>query len=258
MTDATTGFVTIERDGAVAVLTLDDPRRRNALSAAMITEIAAALDDLESDPEIQAVVITGAGSAFCAGAELATLERAAEGDFDLVRKVYGGFLRVLQSPLLIIGAINGPAVGAGFNLALACDVRIAGDSARFVPRFAELRIFPGGGHTWMLSRAVGHQQAVMALLLGQTWNAADAVRVGLAAEAVPTGEVVDRARALASGLNDLEPEYTRRLIETLRAVPDLAGHSEALELEAGHQEWSTRRAPFLDGLAKIKSSIAGR
>jgi enoyl-CoA hydratase len=251
-------LVTTEREGAVAVLTLDDPGRRNALSSEMVEEIGAALDDLESDPAIQAVVVTGAGATFCAGAELATLERAAAGDFGLIREVYGGFLRVLHSPLLTIGAVNGPAVGAGFNLALACDVRIAGESARFIPRFAELRILPGGGHTWMLSRAVGHQQAVMALLLGRTWNAGDALRIGLAVEVVAGGGVVDRARALAGGLNDLEPEYTRRLIGTLRSAPGLEGHSEALELEARHQEWSTRRPPFLDGLAQIKASIAGR
>jgi len=117
-----------------------------------------------------------AGTTFCAGAELATLEQAAEGDFSLIRGVYGGFLRILNSPLVTIGAINGAAVGAGFNLALACDVRVAAETARFVCRFAELRIFPGGGHGWLLSRAVGHQQATLALLLGQTWNADQAYR----------------------------------------------------------------------------------
>ena len=99
------------------------------------------------------VVLTGAGKAFCAGAELSVLRAAADGDFDSVRPVYEGFLRVLRSPLPTIAAVNGPAVGAGFNLALACDVRLAGRHAIFDTRFTQLRLHPGGGHTWLLARA---------------------------------------------------------------------------------------------------------
>jgi len=232
--------------------------RRNVLSAQMVRDVGDALDDLESDPAIRALVVTGSGSTFCAGAELATLEQAAVGDFGLIREVYGGFLRVLNSPLLTIGAINGPAVGAGFNLALACDVRIALDKARFICRFAELRIFPGGGHTWLLSRAVGHQMATMALLLGQTWDAQEARRIGLVADVVDEQRLLDTAAALAAGLGDMESEYVRRLVGSLREAPLLPDHGSALEMEAAHQEWSTRRPAFLRGLADIKASIGQR
>jgi len=251
-------LVTVGRRGPVGVLTLADPDRRNVLSAQMVRDVGDALDDLESDPAIRALVVTGSGSTFCAGAELATLEQAAVGDFGLIREVYGGFLRVLNSPLLTIGAINGPAVGAGFNLALACDVRIALDKARFICRFAELRIFPGGGHTWLLSRAVGHQMATMALLLGQTWDAQEARRIGLVADVVDEQRLLDTAAALAAGLGDMESEYVRRLVGSLREAPLLPDHGSALEMEAAHQEWSTRRPAFLRGLADIKASIGQR
>ena len=250
--------VTIDRNGPVAVLTLDDPDRRNVLSAAMVSEIALAMDDLEADPAIRALVVTGAGTTFCAGAELATLEQAADGDFGLIRGVYGGFLRILNSPLVTIGAINGAAVGAGFNLALACDVRVAAETARFVCRFAELRIFPGGGHGWLLSRAVGHQQAALALLLGQTWNADQAYRVGLVADVVDRAKVVDTATGLGAGLGDMEAEYVRRLVRWLRRAPLVTDHDGALEAEAVQQEWSTRRPAFLRGLADIKASVGQR
>lgn len=251
-------LVAVERRGPVGVLTLADPKRRNILSAPMVHEISRALDDLEGDAEIRALVVTGSGPAFCAGAELATLEQAADGDFGLIREVYGGFLRILHSPLPTIGAINGPAVGAGFNLALACDVRIAADEARFVCRFADLRIFPGGGHTWLLSRAVGHQMATMALLLGQTWTAEAAQSNGLVADVVRQHSLVDTAAALAAGLGDAEPEYVRRVIGVLRDAPLVPTHDMALAVEAAHQEWSTRRPAFLRGLADIKASIGQR
>ncbi|MFF0223281.1 enoyl-CoA hydratase-related protein [Streptomyces sp. NPDC004629] len=250
-------LVDVQRtSSAVAVLTLNDPDRRNILSSELVRDIATALDELEATPGVQALVVTGTGTAFCAGAELETLARAAEGDFGLIREVYSGFLRVLHSPLLTIAAVNGPAVGAGFNLALACDVRFAAESAQFICRFAELNIFPGGGHTWMLSRAVGHQAAVGGLLLGQTWNAADALRIGLVAEVVaPDEAVVDVAAAAASRLARLDPEYTRRLVRVLREAPLLDSHAAALEIEATHQKWSTRQPSFLDGLARISSSV---
>jgi enoyl-CoA hydratase len=220
-----------------------------------VSQIADALDDLEADASVLALVVTGAGSTFCAGAELATLQRAAGGDFSLIRQVYAGFLRILHTPLLTIAAVNGPAVGAGFNLALACDARIGADSARFISRFAELRILPGGGHTWLLSRVVGHQLATMSLLLGRTWDAATALRDGLVADVVPASQVVSAALRLGAGLDAFEREYVRRAVATLRAAPLLASHADALEMEAGHQQWSTGRSAFTEGLASIEAAI---
>ena len=139
-------LVLVERHGGTAVLTLNAPRRRNVLSAELVDAVGRAADGIVADPESRCIVVTGAGPAFCAGAELSTLEAAADGDFARVRVVYDGFLRILHSPLVTIAAVNGPAVGAGLNLALACDVRLAGEDALFDSRFAKLRIHPGGGN----------------------------------------------------------------------------------------------------------------
>ncbi len=250
-----TGLVTVTKSGPAAVLALNDPDRRNMLSAAMVDEIGDALTELEADPSVLALIVTGCGMAFCAGAELATLQRAAKGDFSLIRHVYAGFLRILHSPLLTIGAVNGPAVGAGFNLALACDVRIAAESARFVSRFAELRILPGGGHTWMLSRLVGQQKATMSLLLGRTWDAEGALRDGLVVDVVPREQVVDAATQLAAGLDGFEPEFVSRAVSVLRQSSLMPNHADALDMEATHQQWSTGRPAFLEGLAAISASV---
>lgn len=250
-------LVTVERRGVTAVLTLNDPGRRNILTMEMVAQIASAVDELEADPCVQALIVTGAGSAFCAGAELATLEQAAAGDFSLIRNVYGGFLRILRSPLLTIAAVNGPAVGAGLNLALACDIRIAATSAQFVCRFADLGIFPGGGHTWLLTRAVGEQEALAGLMLGRTWDAKAAHRVGLVLDLVVDDRLLEHAELLARRLELREPEYTRRLLEVLRNSRRTLMHEEALEIEATHQRWSTLQPAFLDGLRRMQAHIAG-
>src|SRR5690606_23041327 len=150
------------RDG-VAVVTLDAPDRRNAFDLVMCRETAALFDALEADDTVHAVVITGAGTAFCAGADLSHLgESQREG----LLAIYEGFLRVARCPLPTIAAVNGPAVGAGMNLALACDVRLAGESARFDTRFLQLGIHPGGGHTWMMRNVVDPQAHAELLTFG--------------------------------------------------------------------------------------------
>ncbi|MCB0964737.1 MAG: enoyl-CoA hydratase/isomerase family protein, partial [Acidimicrobiales bacterium] len=149
------------RTDGIAFVTLDAPDRRNAFDLAMCDDMVLAFDALEADPVVGAVVVTGAGSAFCAGADLSHLGDAQR---EGLLAVYEGFLRVARSPLPTIAAVNGPAVGAGMNLALACDVRLVGRSGRFDTRFLQLGIHPGGGHTWMLRRLVGPQTAAALVL----------------------------------------------------------------------------------------------
>lgn len=247
--------VQLSFSGSVAVVTLDDPARRNVLSREMVSGIVAAFDEAEADDRVRAVVVAGSGRAFCAGAELDTLLSAVDGDFAPVEAVYDGFLRVLRSPLLTVGAVGGAAVGAGMNLALACDVRLAGPRATFDTRFAQLRLHPGGGHMYLLQRAVGYQQAAAACLLSQTWSAEDARRVGLVLDVVE-GDLVEAAVALASGLDGLDQALARRMVESFRASATLSEHDAALALETEAQQWSTSLPGFVAGVAAIKERIA--
>ncbi|MET7992199.1 enoyl-CoA hydratase-related protein [Amycolatopsis sp. NPDC005232] len=244
-------LVLVERHGGTAVLTLNVPHRRNVLSARLVAAVGRAIDEIEADPQAQCIVVTGAGPAFCAGAEMSTLEAAADGDFDRVRAVYDGFLRVLHSPLVTIAAVNGPAVGAGLNLALACDVRLAGTRALFDSRFARLRIHPGGGNLWMLARAVGAQRATLATVFGEKWDAESALAEGLVAAVYPDEELLGAAVALGRRLDDQEPVYTRRVIATAREALTLSRHTDALAAEGEAQEWSTRRPAFRRGVADM-------
>src|ERR1700749_498745 len=164
-------------DNHVALITVNDPDRRNAVNDEMSQQLRAAVERAEADSDGHAVVVTGAGKAFCAGADLSALGSAAE---EGLLRIYDGFMAVGKCTLPTIAAVNGPAVGAGLNLALAADVRIAGPNALFDSRFQKLGIHPGGGATWMPHRAVGPQGARVALLFGMGFDAESAVRHGLA------------------------------------------------------------------------------
>jgi len=236
----------------VAVVTLDDPDHRNVLSTAMVLGIGRAFDQAEADGEVRSVVITGAGTAFCAGAELGTLFSAANGNFTPVAAVYDGFLRALHSPLLTIAAVNGAAVGAGMNLALACDLRLAGPRARFDARFTQLRLHPGGGHVWLPQRAVGYQRVAAACLLSTVWNATDAADVGLVLEVVDD-DLVAAAIALGGGMDGLEQSFARELVSSFRASWTLKEHDAALALEASAQQWCTTLPGFVAGSRRSRS-----
>lgn len=247
-------LIRTERRGRVAVVTLDDPERRNALSLQLCAELATTMDQLESDDDVGAVVVTGAAPAFCAGADLTQL---GESRRDGLLSIYEGFLRVAGSPLPTIAAVNGAAVGAGMNLALAADVRLAGRSARFDTRFLDLGIHPGGGHTWMLRRLVGPQAAMSMVVFGQRLDGAEAERIGLVWRCVDDEELLDAAVAMAARAADGPPELTRRIKATVRDVADLEVHADAVERELGDQLWSMDQPAFAERLAQLQARISG-
>ncbi len=231
------------RDDHVALLTLDDEKRRNALSRELVGEMVAAFDALEADDEVHAVVITGAGSVFCAGGDTSALARYASGESTReergdIAQVYEGFLRVHRSTLPTIAAVNGPAVGAGLNLALACDVRLAAASSRFDARFLRVGLHPGGGHLWLLERAVGPQTALAMTLFGAVLSSDDAVTRGLAWSAHPDGELVDAALALAARAGGVPKSLAARAKDTLRRAPWQPDFDAAVRTELEHQTWS--------------------
>lgn len=233
----------IARHDRVALLTLDEPDRRNALTPDLVADIVTAMDSIDADPEVGAVVVTGAPPAFCSGADVRALAAMANGSREPgdVRAIYAGFLRILDSPLPTVAAVNGPAVGAGCNLALACDLRIAAASARFDARFLRIGIHPGGGHTWLLHRAAGPQTAAAMNLFGARVDGETAARIGLAWECVADEVVVERALAVAAEASLVPRELAIRTKETLRTTAALPTHDEAMRTELEHQIWSLRR-----------------
>lgn len=240
--------VRVDRRDEVAVVTLIDLERRNAMTAPMVGEIVATFDALERDDAIHAVVVTGEPPAFCSGADVSSLSALARAESDTDRRavtsIYEGFLRVLRSSLPTVAAVNGPAVGAGMNLALACDVRIAGASARFDPRFPKIGLHPGGGHTWMLDRAVGPQAAAAMLLFGAVVDGARSVEIGLAWACYPDAELVDAAVELARGAGRVPVALLDRVKATLREVPWQPDFDAALATEVTRQAWSLGQGWF--------------
>lgn len=262
-----TPSVRVERhptDGgaAVAVVTLNDPDRRNALRQEMVDAIVEAFDDFEENGEVGAVIVTGAGRAFCAGADLGNL--AAQGEAEMasrqtgMRAIYEGFLRVARSPLPTVAAVNGAAVGAGMNLALSCDVRLAGANARFDTRFLQLGLHPGGGHTWMLHRAVGPQTAAAMVLFGEVIGAEEAERRGLVWRAVPDADLMAHAMTMATKAAAIPTELARRVKQTMQEVPALDRQAEAVDLELGSQLWSLGEPFFAERLAALQQRITGK
>jgi len=247
--------ITVEKIGRVAVLTLNDPERRNALSLDLNQELNSAFDTLEADSETGAVVLTGAGKAFCAGADLSQLGASRR---EGLLNIYEGFLRVARSPLPTVAAVNGAAVGAGMNLALACDLRIAGASARFDTRFLDLGIHPGGGHTWMFRSIAGQQATMAAVLFSQVLDAAEAERVGLVWKAVSDDLLLDSAVTCAARAAEAPSELTRRVKRTIQDMGSIHSHEEAVQRELEDQVWSMDQPAFAKSLLELQQRISSK
>jgi enoyl-CoA hydratase len=248
-------LVQLSTVNGVATLTLDNPTERNTLTAAMVADIIAAMDRVEADDAVGAVVVTGAAPAFCAGADLGNL---AEATGESLGTIYEGFLRIARSPLPTLAAVNGAAVGAGMNLALGCDVRIAARSARFDTRFLQLGIHPGGGHTWMLRRIVGPQAALAAVVFGQVLDGAEAERIGLAFRCVDDDELLSTAQAMAERAASAPRELAITTKATIASMADVADHPAAVQRELEPQLWSTRQPWFAERLAALRNRISSR
>jgi enoyl-CoA hydratase len=252
-------LVDLRINDGVAHVALDDPARRNVLSPALVQGLTDAYDAAEGDGVVSCVVLSSRGKAFCAGAELAVLEAAAGGDYSGVEDVYRGFLRVARSPLPTIAVIDGPAVGAGFNLALACDLRIASAGALFDARFAALRLLPGGGHAWLLEQAVGRQAATAITLFGGRLDATAAEAAGLVWRVFPEPELAaEAATTMAARLSGLDREFVTSLTGLLRQASSLPGHPQAVEHERFLQRWSATQPAFLDGVRAMRAAVDRR
>lgn len=239
----------------VAVVTLDAPDRRNALTLPMVDEITDALDAVEADPTVGAIVVTGAPPAFCAGADLSHLGASQR---EGLLRIYEGFLRIGRSPLPSIAAVNGAAVGAGVNLALVCDVIVAAESARFDTRFLQLGLHPGGGHTWMLQRRVGPQTAAAMVLFGQVLDGPGAADAGLAWSCVPGRDLLGTARQMATAAAAAPRDLVERVRRTMLDVRAVDDHRDAVERELEPQLWSINQPAFQEKLAALRRRISSR
>lgn len=249
-------MITLEVEDRVAIVTLDDPGRRNIVSSALNAAILDAMDDLESRDDVGAIVVTGAPPAFCAGADLDDL--AACDSEEKLLAIYSGFLRIAGSPLPTVAAVNGPAVGAGLNLALACDVILAGASARFDTRFLQIGLHPGGGNTWRLRRITDLQTTMALVLFGEIVDGPRAVEIGLAWSCVPDAELLSVARAMAAKAAAGPPELVRRMKATILANDAVTTSDDAVAAELGPQLWSLGEPAFVDLLARLRAQIASK
>lgn len=236
------------RDGAVLTITLSRPDKLNAFDVATHKAFAAALKEA-ADDEVRAVVLTGAGRGFCVGQDLGELR---EGDRDVAallrerwnRHVLG--LRGLEKPVL--AAVNGAAAGAGLSLACACDLRLAADSAAFVPAFVNVGLVPDTGGSWLVPRLLGYARAFEWMCSGRKIGAEEALAWGLVSEVVEGDGVLARTQERAAELAALP---TRAIAMTKRLFERAAGSGlgEQLELEAQLQLAATRTEDFAEGVA---------
>ncbi|HEY0638843.1 MAG TPA: enoyl-CoA hydratase [Pseudonocardiaceae bacterium] len=245
--------IIVEVNDRIAVVTVSDPARRNALSPELSLRLADRVRELGEDESVNVLVVTGAAPAFCAGADLSQLGAGAdpaEREHGL-RAIYAGFLAVADSPLPTIAAVGGAAVGAGLNLALACDVRLAGPGARFDARFLKLGLHPGGGMTWLAQRAVGPQTARAMALFGEILDAGEALRLGLVHRVAD--DPVAAARELAATAAVTDRDLVLATKRTMRATAGPIEHSDAVHLELGPQVESVGSARFAERLAATRT-----
>jgi enoyl-CoA hydratase/carnithine racemase len=213
-----------ERDGAVLVLTLSDPATRNTLSHQALVAGIETLDVAESDPQVRAVVLRGDGAHFCAGGNLNGLvERRRAGPPAQVRMIdlLHQFVEALRTfPKPVIAAVEGAAAGAGFALALASDLIVAAEDARFVMSYAKLGLTPDAGASWHLARALPRQLAQRLIWLAEPVMARDLDDWGLLAARVPPGQARAEALALANRLAQMAPNALAGAKELLQQAPD--------------------------------------
>ena len=248
-------LVLLDIADGVATITLNNPGERNTLTAPMVAEIIAAMDRIENDSAVGAIVVTGTAPAFCAGANLGNLQQSSS---DSLGTIYEGFLRIARSELPTLAAVNGAAVGAGMNLALGCDVRIAARRAKFDTRFLQIGIHPGGGHTWMLRRIAGPQTTMATVIFGEVLDGLEAERLGLVHRCVEDDELLSTAHAMAMRAASAPRELSIETKKTIQAMADVAQHQEAVERELTPQLWSTRQPWFAERIAALQNQISSK
>ena len=250
----------ISNQGAVRVLTLNRPAALNSFTAAMHVELRLALEDAAADASVRALVITGAGRAFCAGQDLNDPAIAGpDADIgDVVERLYKPLaLRIRSMPVPVVAAVNGVAAGAGANFALGCDMVLAARSASFIQAFSRIALIPDCGGTWLLPRLVGRARALGLAMSGDKLPAEEAARIGLIWQCVDDAALLETALALAARLAALP---TKALVETRLAIDEAIGmdYAAALSNEARRQGELGRAHDAREGVAAFIEKRAPR
>ena len=236
------------RDGAVLTITLNRPEVLNAFNAAMHKALAGALNEA-GDPAVRAIVLTGAGRGFCVGQDL-TEFREAPGDIGsrLRENYHPNVLAIRRLEKPVIAAVNGAAAGAGLSIACACDIRLAADSASFVPAFINIGLIPDSGGSYFVTRLLGYARAFEWMTSGRKLSAAEAHAWGLVSEVVEGEKLAERSAEVAAQLAAMPTRgvgMTKRLFEAATT----SALQEQLELEAQLQTAATQTADFKEGVA---------
>jgi enoyl-CoA hydratase len=243
------------RDDGVAVLTLDNPEQRNAMSDAMTASWVAAVDDLAADRDLRAVVVTGAGSAFCSGGNTGWIASEPDATVDHLRTrmvaFYRAWLSIRRLEVPTIAAVNGPAIGAGLCVALACDLRYAARGARLGAPFVKLGMHAGMAATYLLPNVVGEAHARDLLLTGRLVDADEALRLGLVSRVLDADGFLDEVLATAAGVAATAPVASRLTTVALRD----GGHADfetALQWEGLAQPVTLATADLQEGIAAAR------
>ena len=257
MTDLPATTIRLEIADSVAMITLDRPESLNALNAAMRRELFAALKSAARDDSVRAVILTGAGRGFCAGADLRGGD--AERDFRrvLTAEYHPIVTAIREMPKPVLAAVNGVAAGAGVSLALACDLVYAAEEARFVGAFVKIGLVPDSGLTRTLVRALGRHRATQLIFSGEPLPASEARAAGIVNEVVPLAELAATVRAAAERLAS-GPTRAIGLAKRSIARAEDASLEESLSYEAALQDLAGRSEDHAEGVAAFTEKRAPR
>ena len=251
----TFGNVTVNTDGNVALVEFDNPPF-NFVTIPMVKNLADALDVVDAETSLRATVLTSAGKAFCAGAELGSPTGVGGAGIDTVSPLYVQAVRLFSIKKPIVAAIQGAAVGAGLGLALVADFRVAAPEARFVSNFVKLGFHPGFGITYTLPRVIGEQRAALMCLTGRRIKAEEALSWGLVDEVVPLDDLHAAALNLAREIADNAPLSVQATRATMRA--GLADAVKArTDIELREQTWLRATSDFAEGVKSVNERRAG-
>lgn len=247
-------FLKYQQDGHIVTLTLNDPQRRNPLTGnSAVPELLAAIERIECDRSVRAVILTGAGSAFCSGGNVHDMQRYAQMPGMALRQEYRTGIQRLPLALFnlevpVIAAVNGAAIGAGLDLACMCDIRVASEQARFAESFVKLGIIPGDGGAWLLPRIIGLSRASELTLTGQVIDARQAAEWNLVSRVVPHEQLLDSAREIAAAIA-ANPPHAVRMAKRLMREAMHTRLDTLLEMSAAFQVLAHQTADHQEAVA---------